>query len=142
MLVYGQEIVEWCASKMDGYSFDNPFGVGIIKQDKLVGAVVFDNWRPDAKSMCVSIALTDKTALTRGILQKLFEYPFSLNGCNRLMTMIDATNTPSLTLCRALGFTQEGSLRKASPKGNDIAIFGMLRDECRWLNTLQSTSKT
>lgn len=133
MIVYGPDVIQWTEAKMQGYGFDNPFGLGIIKDDKLVGGVVYDNYRPAAKTVSVSIALTSKTALTKDLLKRLFAYPFIDLGCNRLMATIDVNNHPSLKLCRALGFTQEGTLRKASPAGSDLAIFGMLRDECRWL---------
>lgn|GEM_PF-1261429 len=132
--VFGQPIVDWANSKIVGNpGFDNPVGFGILKQDKLIGAVVFDNYRPIAKSVCVSIALTDKRALNRQKLRELFEYPFIKLSCNRLVCMIENCNTPSINLARQLGFVHEGTLRQASLNNNDILIFGMLRNECKWL---------
>ena len=143
MLLYGPEIVTWAEQRIIGYGFDNPYGIAIIKSNKLVGAVVFDNHRPAAKSVCVSIVLEDKTALTRKILADLFGFAFIQLGCMRMNAMIDESNQPSLNLIRRLGFIQEGTLRKASPTGGNVAIFGMLQDECRWLkpDTLPNTSK-
>ena len=141
MLVTGPDIVKWTLDRLEGYDFDNPVGVCIIKHERLVGAVVYDNYRPDAQSINVSIALDDKRTLTRDLLKQLFHYPFEQLNCKRMVALIDTRNTPSITLCRRLGFVQEGVLRKAGFNDTDLAIFAMLRDECTWL-TLKTSKDT
>lgn len=141
MIVTGPDIVKWALDRMECYEFDNPVGVGIIRDNRIVGAVVYDNYRPEAKTIYVSIALDDKRALTKDLLIQLFHYPFEQLNCNRMVALIDTRNTPSLTLCRRLGFVQEGVLRKAGLNNSDLAIFAMLRDECLWL-TLKTSKNT
>jgi RimJ/RimL family protein N-acetyltransferase len=136
MIVHGDDLTQWAQDRMPGrIGFDNPLSIGIIKESRLVGVVVYDNYRPAIKSISVSIVLESKVALTRELLSYLFDHPFNRLGCKRIQAMIDEQNYPSIKLCRQLGFTQEGALRKASPiEGHNLLIFGMLKEECKWLN--------
>jgi RimJ/RimL family protein N-acetyltransferase len=138
MIVTGPDIAKWAEARMGGYGFDNPMGFGIIRQDKLVGAVVYDNYRPAAKSVFVSIALDYKAALTKPLIAQVFNYAFYDLGCNRIQAMIDENNHPSLELCRRLGFSKEGELREASPSGSNLFLFALLKRENRW-STRQSS---
>lgn len=135
-LVFGQGVVDWVDSKIPGNpGFDQPQGLGILQNGALACAVVFDNWRPATKSVFASIAVENKTALTRGVLSAFFDYGFNHLGCKRITCLIDKNNEKSIKLCSRIGFIQEGTLRQAAPSGNDLLIFGMLEQECRWLST-------
>ena len=136
MLVYGHELAAWAQEKMPGrLGFDAPFCVGVINENQLGAVIVYDNYRPAVKSISVSIVVEDKKVLTRKLLKTLFAYPFFDLQCRRIQAIIDEKNNPSIKLCRQLGFAQEGILRKASPiEGNDLLIFGMLKEECKWLS--------
>jgi len=135
MLVYGDSIAQWAQDRIDGnLGFDKPFSIGIIKDNRLVGAVIFDNYRPQLKSIFVSIVLIDKIVLTRTLIYSLFDYPFNTLNVNRVQAMINVNNTPSIRLCQKLGFLREGILREASEHGEDILLFGMLKRECKWLS--------
>lgn len=143
MIVTGPDIPKWAEARMGGYGFDNPMGFGIIRRNKLVGAVIYDNYRPAAKSVFVSIALDDKAALTKPLIAKVFEYAFFDLGCNRIQAMIDENNHPSIELCRRLGFSKEGELREAGPNGSNLYLFALLKRENRWFtgqskNSLQA----
>jgi len=133
VLIISPQAIDFVESRVKHYGFDQPCGIAIIKNDKLIGGVVFDNYRPSAKTVSVSIALDDKRALDRESLRLLFDYGFNQLQCNRMTTMIDSENDKSIKLCSSLGFVQEGCLRSASPTGNDLVIFGMLKEECKWL---------
>jgi len=135
LIVYGDDIVRWTVERMPcQIGFDKPFGMGFIKNNVLVGSVVYDNYRPQAKSICFSGALDDKNALTRGTIRHVFDYPFNQLGVNRITAMIDVNNDSSIRLARQLGFTHEGTLRQGSPVNcGDLLVFGMLKGECNWL---------
>lgn len=47
---------------------------------------------------------------------------------------IAASNADSLRWTRHCGFTHEGTKRKAGAGGEDILIFGLLKEECRFLS--------
>lgn len=69
------------------------------------------------------------------ILFHIFNYPFGELGCERVTAPIWSTNRASIQTVEALGFTLEGTLRRAGPKGEDQLLYGMLKTECRWLTT-------
>jgi len=73
----------------------------------------------------------------RGFLRKSFlracaRYVFVQLQCDRITGRIPANRPEAIRLGERLGFRHEGTLRRAY-KGTDILIFGMLKEECRWL---------
>jgi RimJ/RimL family protein N-acetyltransferase len=73
----------------------------------------------------------------RGFLRKSFlracaRYVFLQLGCDRITGRIPANRPQAIRLGERLGFRHEGTLRRAH-QGTDILIFGMLKEECRWL---------
>lgn len=139
MIVYGDDICHWVQERMPEPSvgFDRPVGIGIIRDNVLVGGVVYDNYRPNIKSIYGSIAIDDKICLTKKNIITLLQYPFYMCGCNRVNVIILQSNAPSQALARRLGFTQEGVLRQASSTGEDMLLFGMLKSEfeSKWLKS-------
>ena len=69
----------------------------------------------------------------RDVLTPVFAFPFLQCGYARITTTISARNRPSLAFTKWIGGTREGLLRRACPDGSDLVVFGMLRQECRWL---------
>lgn len=67
------------------------------------------------------------------ILWHVFQFPFGQLGLGRVTVPVLSDNTASIRMIEALGFVYEGTLRKAGPKGQDIKLYGMLREDCRWL---------
>jgi hypothetical protein len=47
--------------------------------------------------------------------------------------MIAASNQRSIDFCEGLGWRYEGILRAYLAEDEDCLIYGMLREECRWL---------
>lgn len=68
------------------------------------------------------------------ILYHIFAYPFEQLGCTRVTAPIKSTNRASIRTVEALGFTLEGTLRHAGRNGEDTLLYGMLKEECRWIN--------
>lgn len=67
------------------------------------------------------------------ILYHAFAYPMLQLDCRRVTAPVKSTNLASIKMVTALGFTLEGTLRRAGPEGEDTLLYGMLREECRWL---------
>ncbi len=67
------------------------------------------------------------------ILWHVFQYPFGQLGLGRVTVPVLDDNTASLRMVEAIGFTHEGKLRRAGKKGQNIVLYGMLKEECRWL---------
>ena len=67
------------------------------------------------------------------ILAHIFGYPFLQLKCARVTAPVRASNVRCRRAVEALGFRLEGMLRKALPFGEDMLLYGMLAEECRWL---------
>lgn len=69
----------------------------------------------------------------KSVLFHIFTYPFEEMRVARVTAPVKSTNTRSIRLVTALGFMLEGTLRRAGRAGEDIHLYGMLKEECRWL---------
>lgn len=67
------------------------------------------------------------------ILYHIFAYPFEDLQCARVTAPVLSNNMRSRKLVESLGYTLEGTLRRAAPDGSDWLLYGMLKEECRWL---------
>jgi hypothetical protein len=79
-------------------------------------------------------ALSGKRWLCKAFLGEGFRYPFEQLGCRRVTGLVPGKNKAAQSFDEHLGFTQEGCARKILPDGDDLIIYGMLREECRFLN--------
>ena len=71
--------------------------------------------------------------LTRHTLALIFGYPFQDLEVRRMTALVARKNKASRTLCERLGFVLEGRMRRACENGDHMIVYGMLKDECRWL---------
>lgn len=72
----------------------------------------------------------------RRIAYLIADYVFYQNKCIRASTMVKASNTKSIRITKAFGFKVEGIVRNGynKPIVEDKILFGMLKDECPWIN--------
>lgn len=111
--------------------FDGAVGLGVVKNGKLVGGVVFDKYT--GRDILMSAAFDHPGWCTRKTLRRLFAYPFQQLGCVRITTITRADNDKALRIDEGLGFKREGVLRKFFPGDADGIVLSILRDECKWL---------
>lgn len=70
----------------------------------------------------------------RYILRWVFDYPFNQVGLRRISSLVSRDNGASNLLTEKRGGTLEGVMRAAGEKGEDMLLYGMLREECSWLS--------
>jgi hypothetical protein len=124
-------VAELIASRipyMRGKSFGQCVALGVIRNETLIGGVVYHNYV--GHDCQVSIAV-DRAAFMPW--RALFSYPFEQLGCVRLTALIGRKNKPSRQLCERLGFKIEGVHLKGIDGRQDAISYGMLRSQCRWL---------
>ena len=80
----------------------------------------------------IFFATTGGKTPIRALCRKLAVYVFDEMDCRRATSRVDVTNTLALRHNRMFGFVEEGRLRQASPEGNDLIVFGMLREDFRY----------
>lgn len=112
--------------------------LGVVIDHKLVGGIVFTNCHatPDLGIYDIEMsgAFDDPRWCLPQTLARLFSYPFVQVGCVRMTTITGASNARARRLDERLGFVQEGVIRKGLDGVEDAIVYGMLREECRWLN--------
>lgn len=133
--IYDQEqiVIPWVGSRIDEDDFgENPVALGLEEDGKLIAGVVF-NWYTGA-SICMHVAAEPgKRWLTRDFLFRVFAYPFLQLECNRVTGLVRTDNLTAQRFDEQLGFVREGVIRKGATDGTDFILYGMLKEECRWL---------
>lgn len=130
LLIGADEKIAEYVSRKTGTTFKDYTAIGVVRRNVLVGGVVYHMFR---EGNCeVSIAFDSPQWALPGTLRGLFDYPFNQLNCHRMTALIAKKNKRSRKLTEGLGFKLEGVLRRGIG-GRDAMIYGMLKDECRWL---------
>ena len=97
---------------------------------KIHGMVGYGNWTENSVVMTSAL---DNPAALREILKWGFRYPFE--QCNRgiAVATVRANNVRSMRLCRKVGFREEHRIKDGIAVGEDLVIFTMRREDCRWI---------
>jgi RimJ/RimL family protein N-acetyltransferase len=106
--------------------------IGLWEDGDLIAGFVFNhfNWPDIAIHAAVK---PGSNWATKGYLREVFGYVFNQLGCRRVTGSIKDSNEVAKHFAVRLGGRLEGTLRKAHPEGDDILLFGMLKEECRWI---------
>ena len=127
----------WVAKRIGITGFGPSTAIGVQKDGQLIGGCVYHDYR-DGQVEC-SLACDSPRWATRSVLFSLFAYPFIQMDANRLLVTCDESNKKAMKMNRQLGFTPEGILRQMYYP-NDAIIFGMLKDECKWITKKEITN--
>ena len=97
---------------------------------KIHGMVGYGNWT--ANAVVLTIALDNPAAL-REVLKWGFRYPFE--QCNRgiALAVVRGNNKRSLSLCRKVGFREVYRVKDGIDIGEDMVMFQMRREDCRYI---------
>src|SRR5262245_45794654 len=119
------------AAKIPALVLDKFVALGVVRQNRLVGGIVYHNFR--GCDVEVVSAFDDARWALPGTLRALFAYPFETLKCVRITAIVARGNKRARRLCEGLGFRFEGVARRAIDGKQDAIIYGMLRQECRWI---------
>lgn len=118
---------------MEGRDFQKAVSLGVIRNGKLVGGVVYHDYRDLDGDIQLSAAFSTPLWCQRETVRDLFGYPFNQLGCSRITMLVRRSNKHARKFTEGLGLKLEGIVRKAYAGKEDIFVFGMLRDECKWI---------
>jgi RimJ/RimL family protein N-acetyltransferase len=124
-------IARWVGEQLGIDDFGECATFAVLDDRQLIAGIVFNNYR--GHDIEVTMTSISPRWCTRSIMRTVFSYPFHQIGCKRITASVEDTNQPVRAFLCHLGFRQEGVMRQAYRTGRDAVIFGMLRDECRWL---------
>lgn len=130
MRVTTQEARAWLTERT-GYVPGGDFRslVAVDSHGRVRGLVGFDRWTPNAVHMHVAL---DAPAAGRALLRAAFAEAFS-EGRALARGEVRAGNFRSIALAAHLGFREAHRIRDGWAKGEDMVLFEMRREECRWL---------
>ncbi len=133
---HDEMVAKWVSEQMPIFEFgSSPYtAIGLTNSaGMLLAGVVYQNYTKGDIHMHVA-AREGKRWLSKAFLGEGFRYPFEQLKCRRVTGLVPAKNLEAQRFDEHLGFTQEGRIRRILPDGDDLIIYGMLREECRWLN--------
>jgi RimJ/RimL family protein N-acetyltransferase len=110
--------------------------IGVIRKANLVGGVVFSKFTQCQGKMIdveMSAAFDASDWCRPSTLRAMFSFPFVFFNCIRMTTITGRKNKPARRIDEGLGFKLEGVLRKRFNGREDAMVYGMLREECKWL---------
>ena len=130
IVVDGPEIGHFVAQKL-GIVLTPPFrALGFLADDhRPLAAFVFTKSDADMELT----AYAERGGITRGVIRFIANYVFNQNGCRRLTVRTKKRNRRVLKLAPRYGFKYEG-IQRHFYADDDAVVFGMLRDNCRWLS--------
>jgi len=97
---------------------------------KIHGMVGYGNWT--ANAVVLTIALDNPAAL-REVLKWGFRYPFEQCGRGIALAMVRGKNKRSLSLCNKVGFREVYRVKDGIEVGEDMVMFQMRREDCRYI---------
>lgn len=140
-VVYGQDarVIEWVGQRVDEDEFlSGAVGIGLEEDGELIAGVVFNMYNKAGICMHVA-AVPGKRWMTKDFLWRVFAYPFLQLNCNRVTGLVREDNIVAQKFDEHIGFKREGLIRKGATDGADIILYGMLKEECRWLGVKNET---
>lgn len=133
--IYGQDeqVAAWVAERVKIDEFGpGAVALGLVEDEKLIAGVVFNMYTK--ASICMHVAAEPgKRWMTKDFLWRSFAYPFVQLSCNRITGLVRVDNFESQRFVEHLGFKREGLIRRGCVDGTDMILYGILREECRFL---------
>jgi len=108
------------------------YAIGVARGDALVGACLYTDYRPCPGGGNIMMYAAGHGWLSRRVIAVMLGHPFKRLNCHRITVTIRRGNKASRKLVEDLGFVLEGKVRRGFNLREDMTIYGLLRDECRW----------
>lgn len=133
--VYGcdKEVCEWIESIIGhDIHFYGYVAIGMKRRGEFLAGVLFDKFSKRECHMHIASARGTRWATDEAI-RRAFTFPFETLSRERITVETPVSNIEARKFNEHIGFIQEGVKRLSSDTGEDAIVYGMLRDECRWI---------
>lgn len=128
-----QGMLEWAHEEAGFYFRSDAFAIGWKDTNgKLKAVTIMEDFD---KQNCMIHLVSDQSVnwFNRYYIKFIFNYLFKILGLRRVTATVPVDNQKALSFDTRMGFQVEGMLRKAEIGDVDMVIFGMLREECKWI---------
>lgn len=123
-------ILRWAERRLQ-CRFNNAVTLAEYQNNKIIAVVVLSSFRLSGCELSI-VSDTPRWG-TKRFLKEVFNFCFNHAKYKRVTAMVSVDNISSIKTVKRLGFICEGKLRKAGDNGQDMWIFSMLKNECRWI---------
>lgn len=127
-----EAVAAWVAMHLP-YVGEDGFGpciaMSIMDDQTRIGGVIYHRYMGYDCEM--SIYTESRKWAQKGIVKKIFDYPFQQLGVRRVTAMIAVDNHRAQRLVQRLGFVKEGHLRLGFGD-QDACLYGLLRSQRRF----------
>jgi RimJ/RimL family protein N-acetyltransferase len=124
-------LCRWCAQRIGSGDFKNARALGFSNGTGIIAVVVLHDFAPP--NVFLSWASESPRWLTRRTIVTIFDWAFNQLKCERITGLVERKNKRARKIDEGLGMKLEGVWRKASPSGQDLFVYGMLRSEAEQL---------
>lgn len=123
---------DWLVKRADFSGYSPKFrAIEAAHEDgTILGMVGFDGWTDNS---CVASFALDTPIALRGLMGPAFEFVFDVAKRGLILCTVRGSNAKSLRVCKHLGFKETYRVRDAVAVGEDLVVFEMRREECRYL---------
>ncbi len=127
-----KEDILWLAQRTGFAPTAGCRGISAIDaQGRLRGVVGFDGWTETSAQMHIAV---EAPAAVRALLRPAFSYLFEQSRKHIALGLVPSHNAKAVAFDRHVGFREAYRIRDGWDVGDDLIIFEMRKDECRWLS--------
>lgn len=110
----------------------NQTGIVLKRDDEIIAAALYIDY--NGTNVVVHLAGTPgRRWLNRDFLKWMFHYPFEQLKCVRITSWVDETNVDSRRFVEHIGAKHEATLSKAGTGGQDLLLYAMFKEDCRYV---------
>lgn len=107
--------------------------IGYVEAGKLIAGVVYESYYPGASIAMHVAAEPGKRWATHENLRVWFEYPFKQLQVGKVLAPVRGSNLVAQKFNEHLGFIRETHVCDVCAPGEDLLVYTMTRDQCRFL---------
>ena len=123
---------QWAADIIGVKEFGPSATIAFFSDDLELQAVVVYNRLSD-KNCELNLATVSPKCFIKITLKIAFSIPFQQYNLNRITTMVRSDNKKAVKLNERLGMKRIGELEQYYADGQTAYLYGMLKNECRWI---------
>lgn len=129
---HSSRVKEFVGLQLDIKNFGPSSAIGILRDGKLVGGAVYNNFR--WPTIQISVAASSPKWASKEMIRAILRYPFVQLDCSRISAVCKETNYRIREFNARTGFIQEGYHPLVYPDGTASLSWGLLRKNCWWLS--------
>jgi RimJ/RimL family protein N-acetyltransferase len=106
------------------------FAFGVLKENgSLVAGVVFSDWKPDFRTLELSVAALSYASFSTQIVSALGDFAFGQLNAFRIFARTESRNRRAQNLLRHIGFTQEAVQGHYYGEGKHASCWRLIKPE-------------